>query len=919
MSLLKKVKKQAEDIKQEKNLESKKRLRGLVKGDRQVVSPYFPGKDVTESEILDYLKLKILEVAPLHSSLVSSRLERIDRDINAYCNGKCIFVGHRFFLQSKSYMLHTLLNYFGKMVTGMYRKFEFETSDVMYMDFVKLVHSITADKIINSLLLYDHQTLGMRQPISDLIDDEYCASQIFENTTTRKTPYIANFKSKTIQNEIERNCHELFEQFKNLNGNKEELISFTLTFTSIGDSVNITLQGDALISMYALKQNIDKVTDLQIQLQNLEMLRENLKQYKEMEEKVKSLSEQQDEQLPIKQSSISEEQINKYNHTQEIDEQQQDQPQLQQSQQQNKPQQTDEPQQLEHIDEPQQLEQNTKSIKGWDNLQEEQDEQPSPQQSNKQDIQSYLKSPLDNVSQQDQAQVMNELASALPYDTCMEWVQQCEQQKSGSVEQSFNILKDMLEQSGYNNDDIKQLLSSCETLSSNGELLDAFLDKFDLQRDKGLKDKLPTELQEELNELSSNLTEDEVTEWNSRIQQSSATSIEDFIETLFEMAEEDEEQDSLSLFDRICSSTQDEQQTYEPSSTSQPTAQYEQQYDDIVDELEQQYEHQLPPSITTPDIDEQHGVETDSLPSTELYKSQQVNTMSDNLLPIDSDPDKLDENIEALREELSNYMDMENINEILNGMPVISDGAVAEQTTSDVVDIVNSMNLSNMAGDNTDLLKSMSITNTIVTEYIEITKKWYKGLENFLKARKPNYNSSFERPNKKYVHAGTLLPSRRTAKLVSDITSMKVFCDSSGSMTAKDKKVLNGVLARGEKMFPSKTKAYEFNDCVRELNFANGKILDVLKGTGGTVISSIFPYMPKRDSGRCINIVISDGGFNWSQLEQFMKQRKSEIMVIILTSDRYTKELDLPKSRYKVINIEDTDVSVTKTSSIKAF
>lgn len=261
----------------------------------------------------------------------------------------------------------------------------------------------------------------------------------------------------------------------------------------------------------------------------------------------------------------------------------------------------------------------------------------------------------------------------------------------------------------------------------------------------------------------------------------------------------------------------------------------------------------------------------------------------------------LDEIIEGLGEDMSDYLDtIENME--------------CDMTEDDFRDMLNSMNdISNHNGGT----GTPTLANRSIVEMFKVNVTWYKVLESMIKKYLPKNQPTFRQPNKKFLHQDIILPSNRGKDLANSIDYIKLFLDSSGSMTDKDLAILCGILHRLEGKFPKKTEAYEFNSALSKLKIKNGKLLEKPKTKGGTEIAVVLDSLKKKESGRVLSIVVTDGGLwgsGWEMVRRYMEEHPREKMVFVLTQGKHGYEryistnLGISKNRFKIIPIENDDL-----------
>lgn len=176
-------------------------------------------------------------------------------------------------------------------------------------------------------------------------------------------------------------------------------------------------------------------------------------------------------------------------------------------------------------------------------------------------------------------------------------------------------------------------------------------------------------------------------------------------------------------------------------------------------------------------------------------------------------------------------------------------------------------------------------------EYAELftmSTAWYEKARKMIMSCKPKKQNSYNRPNKKYVYQGITLQSPSTSGNVCDINQLRVYIDSSGSMSAKDMIIFKSIIKTASKLFPKDVEAFEFNTKVSQLRVVNGMIKEDPKTSGGTAIKCVLGSlmsMLQKDVKRTLVIVVSDGEFDWGDVSEFCKNYRTTKFLFMITSN----------------------------------
>ena len=202
----------------------------------------------------------------------------------------------------------------------------------------------------------------------------------------------------------------------------------------------------------------------------------------------------------------------------------------------------------------------------------------------------------------------------------------------------------------------------------------------------------------------------------------------------------------------------------------------------------------------------------------------------------------------------------------------------------------------------------------IVSDIYRVSNVWWKKVQKMIMGYVPDVNSSFRRPNKKYAMSEFILPSRCDASEESQVDRLRVYLDSSGSMSQEDFMIFKSIIKSSQKYFPKETYAYEFNTSVFEMKCVGGKILGEPKSTGGTSIQCVLRNIKESNLNKMktLNIVVTDGGFNWRTLVDYMKNtdRQSKFVFILTRgkiSESESTRKQLSPKRLNIIYIEGAD------------
>ncbi|MCD8091202.1 MAG: hypothetical protein LUD81_11395 [Clostridiales bacterium] len=198
----------------------------------------------------------------------------------------------------------------------------------------------------------------------------------------------------------------------------------------------------------------------------------------------------------------------------------------------------------------------------------------------------------------------------------------------------------------------------------------------------------------------------------------------------------------------------------------------------------------------------------------------------------------------------------------------------------------------------------------IYNELYKISSVWWKKAKSMIMGYVPDVNSSYRRPNKKFATTEFILPSQCEKSQDFEVDRLRVFLDSSGSMTDEDFKIFKSLIKGAQSNFPQDTLAYEFNTVVTPMKCVRGKIVGLPAHSGGTDISCVTNFINSQpDKGKTLNIVVTDGGFDWRQLVSYMKNKDkiSKFMFILTTSNRdyILAKKQINKKRLNVVLVKD--------------
>lgn len=265
-------------------------------------------------------------------------------------------------------------------------------------------------------------------------------------------------------------------------------------------------------------------------------------------------------------------------------------------------------------------------------------------------------------------------------------------------------------------------------------------------------------------------------------------------------------------------------------------------------------------------------------------------------------------NLIPMSEDLDSYDDMAEFQSLLNR----EESEMPESLYKDIV--LDSKRFLEESSDNYSET-GVSYGNRVNTAYNDLYKVstvWWKKAQSMIMGYVPDVNSSYRRPNKRYIMLGYILPSRCEKSEDYEVDRLRVFLDSSGSMSDEDFFIFKSLIKSSQRYFPQETKAYEFNTRVTQMKCVKGKIIGEPKGTGGTNINCVTQFIKKQPERlKTLNIIVTDGGFNWTKLTQYMKEEDSlSKFIFILTkgSSRYkeaTKAINPKRLKVLLINSDN--------------
>ena len=192
----------------------------------------------------------------------------------------------------------------------------------------------------------------------------------------------------------------------------------------------------------------------------------------------------------------------------------------------------------------------------------------------------------------------------------------------------------------------------------------------------------------------------------------------------------------------------------------------------------------------------------------------------------------------------------------------------------------------------------------------KVTIRWWNDLVKLFKTLKPT-DTSFKRLNKKLQYMDIKLPSKSGMRRQSgDIEECHVYLDVSGSMTKQDLDVAMSTVKVSRKYFKgSTTKFFSFAD---NLNQHPVKYLFThkIKPGGGTDIKKCLENIYKLNKKKnTLNIIISDGGFDWNLVNNYAKLLKNTYMVFLVTSN----------SKFTVSEISRANLLDSKNKYVKIY
>ena len=205
-------------------------------------------------------------------------------------------------------------------------------------------------------------------------------------------------------------------------------------------------------------------------------------------------------------------------------------------------------------------------------------------------------------------------------------------------------------------------------------------------------------------------------------------------------------------------------------------------------------------------------------------------------------------------------------------------------------------------------------------ELYKIKTTWFKEVEQMVMKYAPRQKSSFQRPNKKYLHSGTYLSSKALLSKVNGIEGIRVYLDSSASMSKEDLNITISLLQKLSKLFPKETRAFEFNTVLRELKVVKGKLVEIPKSTGGTQINCVLDNMVRSEAGKYLTLIVTDGEIGEEGVEDVVNKLrespKEKVCIICTTKCGYDciKLINeqVPKIRCKVVCVDNEEVEIAK-------
>lgn len=268
-------------------------------------------------------------------------------------------------------------------------------------------------------------------------------------------------------------------------------------------------------------------------------------------------------------------------------------------------------------------------------------------------------------------------------------------------------------------------------------------------------------------------------------------------------------------------------------------------------------------------------------------------------------PDTLEEMLNSIEKELDEFNELEDLRHTDLDYSDFDSGlheSIVRQISNDI---------SSSGGNGVShLLKEPE-------KYVDLYKTssgWLDKVTDWFVVMNKKKPPSYVKPNKKFLYRNTIIMSPSGNAKDYGISQVTVFLDTSGSMSEYDKLIATSIIFSANKIFPKKTNGFEFNTALRELKFSNGRLIDCIKSTGGTEISLCLNYIKdkKKDTGKALYIIITDGGFMWDILERFLMKNPREKMLLVITEPAfYRSDIDEFTKRFKnnlvIIEVEDVD------------
>lgn len=252
------------------------------------------------------------------------------------------------------------------------------------------------------------------------------------------------------------------------------------------------------------------------------------------------------------------------------------------------------------------------------------------------------------------------------------------------------------------------------------------------------------------------------------------------------------------------------------------------------------------------------------------------------------------------------FKDFMEIKSLLDGdlEDDIDDGLLDNTTYEEFKKLMADMGTSN-------LLENLTNDYTLeVQPTKKVTIRWWNDLVKLFKTLKPT-DTSFKRLNKKLQYMDIKLPSKSGMRRQSgDIEECHIYLDVSGSMTKQDLDVAMSTVKVSRKYFKgSTTKFFSFAD---NLNQHPVKYLFThkIKPGGGTDIKNCLENIYKLNKKKnTLNIIISDGGFDWNLVNKYAKLLKNTYMVFLVTSN----------SKFTVSEISRANLLDSKNKYVKIY